>query len=53
MARTTKRILCFGGYDVEASGMAIDRWFELSGLSICTLQYGGFISLTDIRHQGW
>ena len=41
----------FFGYDVEASGMAIDRWFELSGLSICTLQYGGFISLTDIRHQ--
>lgn len=39
------------GYDVEASGMAIDRWFELSGLSICTVQYGGFISLTDIRHQ--
>ena len=39
------------GYDVESSGMAIDRWFELSGLSICTAQYGGFISLTDIRHQ--
>ena len=39
------------GYDVESSGMALDRWFELSGLSICTIRYGGFISLTCIRHQ--
>lgn len=38
------------GFDYEASGMALDRWFELSGASLCTQMYGGFISFTDIRH---
>lgn len=39
------------GFDYEASGMPLDVWFEVSGASICTIQYGGFISFTDIRHQ--
>lgn len=39
------------GFDYEASGMALDKWFELSGASICTTQYGGFISFTDVRHN--
>ncbi len=38
------------GYDVESSGKALDKWFELSGLSLCNKNFGGFISLTDIRH---
>ena len=38
------------GFDYEASGMAIDKWFELSGFSLCTKMYGGFVSLTDLRH---
>ena len=38
------------GFDYEASGMALDKWFELSGFSLCTTKYGGFISLTDLRH---
>lgn len=38
------------GFDYEASGMALDKWFELSGASICTIQFGGFISFTDLRH---
>lgn len=37
------------GFDYEASGMPLDVWFELSGASICTTKYGGFISFTDIR----
>ena len=37
--------------DYEASGMPLDVWFELSGVSICTYRYGGFISLTDLRHN--
>lgn len=36
--------------DVEASGMATEKEFEWSGLSICTQMFGGFISFTDIRH---
>ena len=40
----------FYGFDYEASGMALDKWFEISGASICTQMYGGFISFTDIRH---
>lgn len=39
------------GFDYEASGMALDKWFELSGASLCTIKYGGFISFTDIRHS--
>jgi len=38
------------GYDYEGSGMALDKYYELSGASLCTTQYGGFISFTDIRH---
>lgn len=37
------------GFDYEASGMPLDVWFEISGASICTTKYGGFISFTDIR----
>ncbi len=40
----------FYGFDYEASGMALDKWFEISGASLCTQRYGGFISFTDIRH---
>lgn len=39
------------GFDYEASGMPLDIWFEISGASICTKKYGGFISFTDIRHE--
>ena len=39
------------GLDYEASGMPLDEWFELSGASIGTIQYGGFISFTDLRHN--
>lgn len=39
------------GFDYEASGMPLDKQFEVSGASICTTQYGGFISFTDIRHE--
>lgn len=38
------------GFDYEASGMPLDKWFEISGASICTIKYGAFISFTDIRH---
>jgi hypothetical protein len=38
------------GFDYEASGMALDKWFEISGAAICTQMYGGFISFTDLRH---
>lgn len=38
------------GFDFEASGMSLDKWFELSGLSLCNRNFGAFISLTDIRH---
>lgn len=37
------------GFDYEASGMALDKWFELSGASLCTQLYGGFLALTDLR----
>lgn len=39
------------GFDYEASGMAWDKWFEISGAAICTKNYGGFISFTDLRHN--
>lgn len=39
------------GYDYEGSGMPLDRWYELSGFSIATEEYGAFVSLTDIRHS--
>lgn len=39
------------GFDYEASGMPLDVWFEISGASIATENYSGFISFTDIRHQ--
>ena len=38
------------GFDYESSGKSMDRWFELSGLSLCNRNFGAFISLTDIRH---
>lgn len=37
--------------DYEASGMPLDLYFELSGLSLCTIRLGAFISLTDIRRE--
>lgn len=37
------------GFDYEASGMALDKWFEISGASLCNNNYGAFISFTDIR----
>ena len=37
------------GFDYEASGMPLDKWFELSGASICNSQYAGFLSFTDLR----
>ena len=40
------------GFDYEASGMATDKWFDWSGVSICTTQAGGFISFTDLKHSG-
>lgn len=39
------------GFDYEGSGMALDKVYELSGVSLCTVQFGGFISLTDLRHN--
>lgn len=39
------------GFDYEASGMALDKWFELSGASLCNNFYGGFISFTDLRRN--
>lgn len=39
------------GMDYEASGMPLDKEFWLSGVAICTERFGGFISLTDIRHS--
>ena len=31
--------------------MPLDKWYELSGVSICTTDFGGFISFTDLRHN--
>lgn len=39
------------GFDYEASGMPLDEFFELSGFSITTINYAGFISTTDLRHS--
>ena len=39
------------GFDYEGSGKPLDKWYELSGVSISTVHYAAFISLTDIRHQ--
>ena len=39
------------GFDYEASGMPLEKQFEISGAAICTELYGGFISFTDIRHN--
>lgn len=39
------------GFDYEASGMALDKWFELSGASLCNHTYGGFLALTDLRRN--
>lgn len=39
------------GFDYEASGMPLDKWFEISGASLCNSQFGGFISFTDCRHN--
>jgi hypothetical protein len=39
------------GFDYETSGMPLDVDLVVSGAAICTRTVGGFISLTDIRHQ--
>ena len=39
------------GFDYEGSGKPLDKWYELSGVSISTTQHAAFISFTDIRHQ--
>lgn len=39
------------GFDYEASGFSNEIDFEISGASISTISYAGFISFTDIRHQ--
>src|SRR5574344_480032 len=39
------------GFDYEASGFPLDRFFESSGFSIATSEISTFISLTDIRHE--
>lgn len=39
------------GFDYEGSGMPLDKWYELSGFSISTETFSGFVSLTDIRHE--
>lgn len=39
------------GFDYEGSGKAMDKWYELSGVSISTIYHAVFISFTDIRHQ--
>ena len=39
------------GFDYEGSGKPLDKWYELSGVSISTSQHSAFISFTDIRHQ--
>lgn len=36
--------------DYEGSGKSLEKWFQLSGLSLCNIRFGAFISLTDIRH---
>lgn len=40
------------GFDYEASGMATDKVFDWSGVSICNINYGGFISFTDLKMNG-
>ena len=37
------------GFDYETSGMALDPVFYVSGLSICSVRFGGFISFSDLR----
>lgn len=37
------------GFDYEASGMPLDKWFEISGASLCNNLFGAFISFTDLR----
>lgn len=37
--------------DFEASGMALEKWFEISGLSFAVQETASFISFTDIRHE--
>jgi len=39
------------GYDIEASGMPLDKWFEWSGAAISTTKIAGFLSFTDLRHN--
>ena len=36
------------GFDYEASGMPLDKWFEISGASLCNNLFGAFISFTDL-----
>ena len=39
------------GFDYEASGMPLDRYFWVSGASLVTETVGAFVSFTDIRHE--
>lgn len=40
------------GFDYETSGMPMEIQFWVSGFAICTELYGGFVSLTDLKHEG-
>lgn len=39
------------GFDYETNGMADIPDFEITGCSICTVNYGAFFSFTDIREN--
>lgn len=39
------------GFDYEGSGMPMEVDYELSGFSLSTTSFAGFVSLTDIRHE--
>lgn len=41
----------FLGFDYETSGMALDPVFYVSGVSLCNLSFGGFISFSDLRRN--
>lgn len=39
------------GFDYEASGMAMDKVFWITGASLCTSQNGAFFSFSDLRRE--
>ena len=39
------------GFDYETSGMPLEPDLNVSGAAICTVEYGGFLSFTDIKHE--